>query len=122
MEPKTFQEAAYLAGNEIAKLVIKKQMDYGPRNIMDFGEYGILVRLNDKLQRLINLFKKDKEPENETIDDTWDDVGGYALVRKMVRKGWFELPIEKVVFKRFVPPLPESDPGQSIDGGNYPNV
>lgn len=99
-EPKAFQEAAYLAAQEFAELVIKKQMDYGPRNIMDFGEYGILVRLNDKLQRLINLFKKDQEPENETVDDTWDDIGGYAFVRKMVRKGWFELPMEIVEIVR----------------------
>lgn len=95
--PKTFQEAAYLAAKETADLVIMKQMDYGPRNITDFGEYGILVRLNDKLQRLISLFKQDKEPENETVDDTWDDVGGYALVRKMLRRGWFTLPMKKQI-------------------------
>jgi len=93
-EPKAFQEAVHLASQEFAELVIKKQMDYGSRNITDFGEYGILVRLNDKLQRLISLYDQGKEPENESVDDTWDDIGGYALVRKMLRRGWFELEME----------------------------
>jgi hypothetical protein len=32
-----------------------KQLDYGSANIADFGEYGVLVRANDKVARLKNL-------------------------------------------------------------------
>ncbi len=99
----TFEEAARQAALEFAELCITKQRDYGHRNILDFGEYGILVRLNDKVQRLINLYKQGKSPDNESVDDTWDDIGGYSLIRKMLRKGWFELPLEAVAKKE----LPE---------------
>jgi len=118
-EPKTFQEAAYLASQEFGELVIRKQRDYGPRNITDFGEYGVLVRLNDKLQRLISLYDQGKEPENESVDDTWDDIGGYALVRKMLRRGWFELPMQEIVLARSLDremPVPKIDPEDAMYG------
>ena len=38
---------------EQLKLFIRKQNDYGPRNISKFGEGGILVRSTDKIERLI---------------------------------------------------------------------
>ncbi|MBA7568409.1 hypothetical protein ES708_10130 [subsurface metagenome] len=92
MEPKTFEEACRLVANEIAELVISKQNDYGQNNILDFGELGILVRTNDKVARLKNLIGK-KNPQNETIEDTWKDTAGYAIVALMLKRGWFILPL-----------------------------
>jgi len=72
------------------KLFDRKQHDYGPGNIAKFGEYGVLVRTNDKLERLINLNKRDEEPENESIIDTWQDLSIYGVIARVVRnKEWY---------------------------------
>ncbi len=66
---------------EIANLLRKKQEDYGEYNIEKFGTKGILVRLNDKVSRLINLiWDSDKEPNFESVEDTWMDIAGYAIL------------------------------------------
>lgn len=95
MEPTTFEEATKIIANEIAELVIVKQADYGQGNILDFGEYGVLVRTNDKIARLKNLYKQGKKPKNEAVDDSWMDTAGYAIVALMVRQGWFTLPLKE---------------------------
>lgn len=74
-----------------AQLLDKKNKDYGPRNISAFGEFGVLVRVNDKVERLKNLMKKDKGgPENESITDTWMDLYNYGVIGEMCHKGLWE--------------------------------
>lgn len=62
----------------------KKQRDYGPGNIsqsyVNFGAMSLLVRMNDKMQRLINLTKGDSEPNNESIEDSFNDLANYAMI------------------------------------------
>lgn len=67
----------------------KKQASYGSGNIAAFGERGVLIRANDKLQRLINLIWKDKPNllNDESIDDTWGDLSIYATIARLVRAG-----------------------------------
>jgi len=67
----------------------KKQASYGSGNIAAFGEKGVLIRSNDKLQRLINLVWKDKDNplKDESIDDTWSDLSIYATIARLVRVG-----------------------------------
>ncbi len=91
-KPKTFDEACYQVANELARLVIKKQHDYGQGNILKFGEQGILVRMSDKIERLINL--QDKEGVTEPKYDAIDDLGGYSIVWEMLNKGYFTLPLK----------------------------
>jgi hypothetical protein len=93
--PDTFNEACQLVAMEIAELLMKKQADYGHRNILDFGEFGVLVRLNDKVARLKNLINK--EATNEPKLDSWRDIAGYALIAIMLERGWFELPLKRDV-------------------------
>lgn len=95
MEPKTFEEGCRQIADELANLVIEKQKDYGQANILDFGEFGVLVRTNDKIARLKNLYKQGKKPRNEALDDSWKDNAGYSIVALMVRRGWFSLPLEE---------------------------
>jgi len=90
-EPETWEEAAKIVVMELVELCVKKQFDYGTGNILKFGEQGILVRVSDKVERLINL--GDKEAKNEPQDDSWNDIGGYVIVRNMLKKGWFGLPL-----------------------------
>ena len=72
---------------ELVKLFAKKQHDYGPGNIAEFGEVGVLVRMNDKMERLKNLVLNGLEASNESIEDTLDDIASYAIIYKLVRRG-----------------------------------
>lgn len=95
-----FEEAIHSIANEIADLVVSKQKDYGKGNILKSPagpEKGIVVRVGDKLNRLWNLLDNDEIPKNESLEDSWKDVAGYALIALMVRRGVFELPMKDVI-------------------------
>lgn len=101
-QPTNFNQAIHLVADEIADLVIRKQGDYGTGNILKSpagAEPGIVVRVGDKLNRLWNLLTNHKEPSNESLDDSWQDVAGYSMIALMVRRGWFELPLEDKLTK-----------------------
>lgn len=71
----------YTIAYEIAQLLERKHADYGDNNIAKFGTKGVLVRVNDKVERLINLtWETDKEPNFESVEDTWRDIAGYAVL------------------------------------------
>lgn len=74
---------------ECAKLFDKKQHDYGPDNIAQFGDLGVLIRLNDKIQRLKTLMLSGEQPEfsQESILDTWMDVHVYGVIGMMCIQG-----------------------------------
>lgn len=93
-EPKTFREAAERIVQEMVDLLVSKQHDYGPGNILAFGELGVLVRVNDKVERLKNLLKSGATPKHESIEDSWTDLSVYGVIAKMLRRGWFTLPLE----------------------------
>jgi hypothetical protein len=73
----------------LAVMFDKKQQDYGSQNIARFGEKGVLVRANDKIERLRNLVwvKGDATPNNESIADSWDDLAVYGVIGRMCRDG-----------------------------------
>jgi len=95
--PKYFKEACEIIARECVDLLIAKQKDYGPGNINAFGEYGVLVRVNDKVERLKHLLSPSGEnaPNNESIDDSWRDLTNYPIIAQMVRRGWWNLPLDK---------------------------
>ena len=72
---------------EEGQVIIRKQRDYGPGNIKAFGDFGVLVRANDKFERLKNLYKNEGEPQNEPIDDSWMDESNYGTIARMYRNG-----------------------------------
>lgn len=65
----------------------RKQRDYGSSNIAAFGEYGVMVRVWDKVSRLRNLLQNVKDPANESVEDTWLDLANYAIIGLMCRRG-----------------------------------
>ena len=85
-----FKQRAQVIADEVVELLAKKQMDYGQRNILDFGEFGVLVRANDKVARLKTLLAKDSDGQFESITDTWTDLAGYAIIALMLRRDIFE--------------------------------
>lgn len=81
---------------EVAAVLVRKQLDYGPNNILRFGSTGLAVRVYDKISRLENLMTSGETPNNESLRDNCLDVIGYAAIGMMFEAGEFTLPIEKI--------------------------
>lgn len=83
---------------DIALLLAKKRVDYGDKNIVAFGQKGIIVRCMDKIHRLHNLLKRDGESAvGESIEDAFTDIIGYCAVSILyLRKEWMDDTIPKV--------------------------
>ena len=77
----------------------KKQMDYGPSNIAmgtslrtdeerRLSKIGLIVRINDKIQRLMNLIvKHNREAQNEPAMDAFKDLSVYGIIAQIVDNG-----------------------------------
>ena len=68
-------------------LFIKKQLDYGSGNIARFGELGVMVRANDKIERLRTLLLENREAKNEPVEDTWRDLANYGVIGLLCHLG-----------------------------------
>ena len=98
--PKTCKEFSKIQ-DEMLELFLRKQADYGPTNVGMGSEVvdtddkakrsliGLSVRMNDKVQRLLNLTLNNKIPKNESLEDTLIDIANYAVMALIVqRKVW----------------------------------
>ena len=77
----------------------KKQMDYGPSNIAmgtalktkedrRLSLIGLIVRINDKIQRLKNLVDKhNRDAQNEPVMDAFKDLSVYGIIAQIVDNG-----------------------------------
>ena len=96
--PETAKEFQRLQFEQWA-LFCKKQMDFGPSNIamgtsLDTDEekrlslIGLIVRINDKVQRLINLVvRNNREAQNEPTIDAFKDLACYGIIAQIVKNG-----------------------------------
>jgi hypothetical protein len=78
------------------EMFCKKQLNYGKGNIMLGGDIndsddrklaisGVIIRMNDKINRLITLvLKNNKDNVNESVIDTFQDLCNYAIIAQMV--------------------------------------
>jgi hypothetical protein len=89
-QPQFLDEAFSNICSTLLTTFIRKHRDYGKDNILDTGEMGIIFRINDKINRLKNLEQNNKEPQNESIEETWVDIAVYSVIAIMYRKGWFQ--------------------------------
>ena len=92
---KEFQKLQF----EQWELFCKKQMDYGPTNISmgtplatdsekRLSLVGLIVRINDKVQRLLNLMvKNNREAQNEPSIDAFKDLACYGIIAQIVQNG-----------------------------------
>jgi len=92
---KEFQKIQY----EQWATFCKKQMDYGPSNIAmgtslrtkeerRLSMIGLIVRINDKIQRLMNLIvKHNREAQNEPAMDAFKDLSVYGIIAQIVDNG-----------------------------------
>ena len=96
--PETAKEFQRLQFEQWA-LFCRKQMDYGPSNISmgtdlltneqkRLSKIGLIVRINDKVQRLINLvINNNREAQNEPTIDAFKDLAVYGLIAQIVEAG-----------------------------------
>ena len=96
--PETAKEFQRLQFEQY-ELFCKKQMDYGPSNIAmgtsletdeekRLSKIGLIVRINDKVQRLINLVvKNNREAQNEPAIDAFKDLSVYGIIAQIVEAG-----------------------------------
>ena len=92
---KEFQRLQY----EQWETFCKKQMDYGPSNISmgtslatdsekRLSLIGLIVRINDKVQRLMNLIvKHNRAAQNEPVEDAFKDLSVYGIIAQIVKNG-----------------------------------
>lgn len=67
-------------------LFIKKNKDYGG-SFEDFGYIGIIVRINDKINRLKSLYKsKTVNVNDESFEDTIHDLYNYTILGLMYKE------------------------------------
>lgn len=86
-EETRFSTIVYNHTDGLAELLIKKQKDYGPKNISlaPGGPLnGLRVRMFDKLARINNLVETGATPQNESLRDSFMDIANYAIIAMMV--------------------------------------
>jgi Nucleotide modification associated domain 1 len=74
------------AGN----ILLTKHHDYGPKNIsLSPGGplNGLRVRMWDKMARINNLIDNGKNPEHESLKDSFLDLLNYSAIALMVLEG-----------------------------------
>jgi hypothetical protein len=70
--------------NESLELFKKKNQDYGDA-FANYGPIGVMVRMGDKMQRLISVSKNGINlVSNESIRDTLIDLHNYAAMAIML--------------------------------------
>lgn len=86
--------------DEMFKIFIKKQSMYGLSNVSlsgDMSKYedrkmallGLWFRMNDKIQRIQNILKKDFQNDDikfESLEDSYLDLANYAVISLLVKK------------------------------------
>ena len=85
--PKQY-EAFLVNMDQLATLHVIKSQAYGAKAIGRFGLHGIVVRMSDKIERLITLSTNPHTTtDDESIDDTLRDLAGYAINALILRQG-----------------------------------
>jgi hypothetical protein len=72
---------------EALEVLVKKQADYGPKNIAlaPGGPLnGLRVRMHDKMSRINHLIDNGATPENESLRDSFLDMLNYSAIAMMV--------------------------------------
>jgi len=80
---------------DLIKLLTSKGDDYSNSDrLSNFKEVAAMLHSDPrlvclqmiavKISRLSNLLNTSKEPNNESVDDTIDDLNGYALLLKLI--------------------------------------
>lgn len=81
----------------LEKLLLEKNHDYGPNNLVTFGNLGILIRLMDKMERLKNHVLNHSILTTESLDDTLRDIAGYAIMWLVLEEEGYDLDFRTLI-------------------------
>ena len=90
---KEFEHNVGTTFQELLDLLLSKHKDYGPKNISDSPGgpvNGLRVRMHDKLARINNLVDSGKNPEHESLEDSFKDMANYAIIGLLVLRGQWD--------------------------------
>ena len=76
-------EQMKLIQQEALELFERKNKDYGDA-FASYGIIGVLVRLNDKIQRCLNISKTEIHLVDESLKDTLLDMHNYSAMALML--------------------------------------
>mgnify|MGYP001034291165 CR=1 FL=1 len=87
--------------DEQFELFAKKHLDYGMHNIsagtnldsndeVEFAMTGLYYRMSDKINRWKNLIISKRNPKNETLIDTFQDITNYGIIAQLVSRGFWK--------------------------------
>ena len=93
INPSSFLKNVEDTFNELQELLVKKNLDYGTKNISESPGgpiNGLRVRMHDKLARINNLVDKQvSNPQYESLEDSFKDMANYAIIGLLVlRNKW----------------------------------
>ena len=99
------------------ELFIRKNADYGD-SYKQYGLIGVLVRLQDKINRCLNITKNGISVKDESLRDTLIDLHNYAAMALM------ESESEPTVIRTYgsEPPLQDPDIPSYSNGSNIPSM
>lgn len=96
--PATFQAAVTRQFDELEELLIRKHMNYGPKNILASPGsplMGLRVRIWDKLARINHMLDHNVDDRvGESLLETFGDLANYAIIARLVIRDEFGLPME----------------------------
>jgi|18_taG_2_1085343.scaffolds.fasta_scaffold19183_3 hypothetical protein len=75
------EEYDFLVDEHSCRLFHDKNSDYGPSNLAQGGLVGVVVRLSDKFNRLINL--EGVKGKYESLEDNVQDAFNYCIIASM---------------------------------------
>jgi hypothetical protein len=89
---KQFKKDVENTFNELEELLLSKHLDYGPKNISESPGgpiNGLRVRMHDKLARINNLVDNNRNPQHESLEDSFKDMANYSIIALLVlRRQW----------------------------------
>jgi hypothetical protein len=85
-----FEEAVQQKFQHAKHVLLSKHKDYGPKNIAHSPGgplNGLRVRMWDKFARINNLIDSKKNPQHESLRDSFLDMANYAIIAMLVLDG-----------------------------------
>lgn len=81
--------------SKIMQILLWKQARYGRKNLEQFGIKGLTLRMNDKMQRMINKSWEQEQDDvwktkESLVEDAFDMIG-YCVILLMQHYGWLDL-------------------------------
>ena len=88
LDADMFEQQLRDEAETIIELLVAKRKSYGSKNFTEFGDLGVLIRMNDKFKRLIHMQQSNLSTTEvgESVEDAYSDIIGYSLLVLLAHK------------------------------------